>query len=55
LADKEFDKCDNDENYQPLLDETRKKRRNRDQQMEPDSVDMNAVRDTIVDGLFNRR
>jgi hypothetical protein len=55
LADKEFDKCDNDENYQPLLDETRKKRRNRDQQIEPDSVDMNAVRDTIADGLFNRR
>jgi hypothetical protein len=23
--------------------------------MEPDSVDMNVVRDTIVDGSFNRR
>jgi hypothetical protein len=54
LADEEFDKCDNDENYQPLLDETRKERRNKDQQMEPDSVDMNAVRDTVADGLYNR-
>jgi hypothetical protein len=55
LADKEFDKCDNDDNSQPLLDETRRRRFNRGQQMEPDSVDMNVVRDTIVDGSFNRR
>jgi hypothetical protein len=55
LADKEFDRCDNDESYQPLFDETRRrKRRNtRGEEMEPDSVDMNRVRDMIVDGLFN--
>jgi hypothetical protein len=55
LADKEFDRCDNDENYQPLLEETRRRRRNtRGEEMEPDSVHMNEVRDRIVDGLFNR-
>jgi hypothetical protein len=55
LADKEFDRCDNDENYQPLLEETRRRRRNtRGEEMEPDSVDMNEVRDRIDDGLFNR-
>ena len=56
LADKEFDRCDNDENYQPLLEETRRRRRNtRGEEMEPDSVDMNQLRDRIADGLFNRR
>jgi hypothetical protein len=55
LADKEFDRCDNDENYQPLLEETRRRRCNtRGEEMEPDSVDMNEVRDRIIDGLFNR-
>ncbi|KAM3294078.1 hypothetical protein ACQJBY_037157 [Aegilops geniculata] len=53
LADKEFDRCDRDENYQPLLEETRRRRRNRtDLQMEQDSVDMNQLRDRIADGLF---
>ena len=57
LADKEFDRCDNDESYQPLLEETRRRRRRntRGEEMELDSVDMNRVRDTIADGLFNRR
>jgi hypothetical protein len=56
LADKEFNRCDNDENYQPLLEETRKKRRKTSgEEIEPDSVDMNRVRDEIADGLFNRR
>jgi hypothetical protein len=56
LADKEFDRCDRDENYQPLLEETRKRRRNRrDLEMEQDSVDMNQLRDSIADGLFQGR
>jgi hypothetical protein len=55
LADKEFDRCDNNENYQPLLEETRRRRRNtRGEEMASDSVDMNEVRDRITDGLFNR-
>jgi hypothetical protein len=56
LADKEFDRCDRDENYQPLLEETRRRRRNRrDLEMEQDSVDMNQLRDSIADGLFQGR
>jgi hypothetical protein len=56
LAHKKFDRCDNNENYQPLLEEIRRRRRDtRGEEMELDFVDMNELRDSIADGLFKFR
>jgi hypothetical protein len=45
FADKELDRCDNNENYLSLLEETRRRHRNTSgEEIEPDSVDMNQLR-----------
>jgi hypothetical protein len=52
LADEEFDMCDRDENYMPMVEENRRRRRATHQADEDEH--MNQFREWIANGLLSR-
>jgi hypothetical protein len=54
IADRDFEMCDRDEYYVPMAEPSNSQQRASNTKVGDEDNDMNAFRDEIANGLYNR-